>query len=519
MENRYNLVDEAWIPIDLHGDVSLRQVFEDGSLKALGGTAIQKLAILKLLLAIAQRADTPRDDEEWLAVGEKGLGRRCVEYLEGHRDLFYLYGERPFLQFPALRDKDLASKAIGFNYLPDLPAENNTILNESQIERPLSDAEKAVFIVSLMNYSFGGKRVDRNSPVFSPGYDAKKLSAKPGPSLGNLGKYSQDQGGYLQTCFQGDSVLNTVWLNLLTEENLNAFAQYRGKPIIPPWEAMPEGEDDANARQIKEGFMGTLCGMSRFVYLKEDGIVYTNGLEYPSHKEGWREPFLSFTPETDDKKTKIIWTDPGKRPWRNLAALLELCIGTSASSDYVCPQIRLLFRRNRRAQKRIGVFSGGLKVSTNSGDQSVKQTDDFVSDTVFLDSQVVNEEWFLRLKEEMTQLDRLSGNVYKSIESYWQDMKGGRSSGKPDSFASGMAAKGQQMFWELCDGFKQELFDKSKEGAELVAQRKRFACLASRAFDSFCPKGTPAQIGWWAVHRPSFKKYLSLKKEDGNGKG
>ena len=70
MENtprRFNLVEEAWIPVVDVGQVSLRQIFTDQGLRALGGNPIQKISIMKLLLAIGQAACTPKDDEEWKA--------------------------------------------------------------------------------------------------------------------------------------------------------------------------------------------------------------------------------------------------------------------------------------------------------------------------------------------------------------------------------------------------------------------------------------------------------------------
>ncbi|HCS37428.1 MAG TPA: type I-E CRISPR-associated protein Cse1/CasA, partial [Sphaerochaeta sp.] len=65
MNNRFNLVDEPWIPVVDHPRISLFELFSDSTLKAIGGNAIQKLALLKLFLAIAQKAYTPIDDQDW----------------------------------------------------------------------------------------------------------------------------------------------------------------------------------------------------------------------------------------------------------------------------------------------------------------------------------------------------------------------------------------------------------------------------------------------------------------------
>ena len=102
---RYNLIDEAWIPVADRGKASLKEIFASRTCRALVGTPREKIALLKLLLAIAQAANTPADTPAWAALGPDGLGKACLDYLERWRDTFYLYGQRPFLQMPVERAK------------------------------------------------------------------------------------------------------------------------------------------------------------------------------------------------------------------------------------------------------------------------------------------------------------------------------------------------------------------------------------------------------------------------------
>ena len=106
-ENRYNLLDEAWIPIADMGKAGLLRVSGGRECRALGGTAVQKIAVLKLLIAIAQAAATPQDTQEWAVMGPNGLGKQCVAYLERWRDAFWLYGDKPFLQMPTCAKAEL----------------------------------------------------------------------------------------------------------------------------------------------------------------------------------------------------------------------------------------------------------------------------------------------------------------------------------------------------------------------------------------------------------------------------
>jgi len=103
VENRFNLIDEPWIPIVDVGRVSLKQLFDHSDYRALGGNPVQKIALTKLLLAIAQAAYTPEDDDDWDKLGADGVAKRSLEYLERWHDRFYLYGEKPFLQMPAIK--------------------------------------------------------------------------------------------------------------------------------------------------------------------------------------------------------------------------------------------------------------------------------------------------------------------------------------------------------------------------------------------------------------------------------
>ena len=103
-ENCFNLINEAWIPIANIGQVSLKDVFTHLDYSALGGNPIQKIALMKLLLAIAQAAYTPADEADWKQLGTQDLSEKCLAYLEKWHDSFYLYGEQPFLQMPKVEN-------------------------------------------------------------------------------------------------------------------------------------------------------------------------------------------------------------------------------------------------------------------------------------------------------------------------------------------------------------------------------------------------------------------------------
>ncbi|GAK82812.1 CRISPR-associated protein Cse1 family [Vibrio ponticus] len=88
MENRFNLIDEPWIPIADIGLVSLKQLFSDGSYRALGGTPVEKIALTKFLLAIAQSACTPENDAKWQQLGANGWQQHAWHTLKNGMTIF-----------------------------------------------------------------------------------------------------------------------------------------------------------------------------------------------------------------------------------------------------------------------------------------------------------------------------------------------------------------------------------------------------------------------------------------------
>lgn len=522
IENRFNLIDEPWIPIADVGRVSLRQVFSEPSYRSLGGNPVQKIALMKLLLAIAQSAATPKDDDEWREFGAEGVAKKCVEYLEKWYDRFWLYGEKPFLQMPAVENlikqreidlikaaknesakRDAAKKSMpkscGVGFYPDLPTENNTVLSHTLVGNNLSDAERALFVLMLMNFSFGGKTVESGLINLAGRVYGNKYSAKSGPSLGNY-------VGYLHSFLFANSLINSVWVNIFTNECLQQNRVLLSGVGVAPWEEMPTTEECDVALSLKDSYMSRLVAVSKFVLLKESGIYYLDGINYPSHKEGWREPSVTYNEK--GKEVKVIWLNPDKKPWRELVALLSFLDSTN-QGDFYCQQIANLYYRAISNLNEIGVWSGGLKVRANSGDQSVKQDDDFVESCVILPAGESGN-WFGKLKNEMKELDELWGGVKFKVRLYLIELKK-QEEKKPDNEIIGMAVSD---FWQMCEREFQNLIeacDSDNHKEICKSMRKKFASFAQKTYDTYCPKDTARQLDAWAKNKPNFSKYLSAE--------
>ncbi|MDD5753770.1 MAG: type I-E CRISPR-associated protein Cse1/CasA [Methylococcales bacterium] len=494
-ENSFNLVDEPFIPIANKGRVSLKQIFTQPDYRALGGNPVQKIAITKFLLAIAQAACTPEDDDEWTESGAEGLAQKCLAYLTEHHDDFWLYGEKPFLQMPQIAQA--TTQNLGA-VLPEIATGNTTVLNSIQIESELSDADKAMLIVQLMGFGLGGKKTD-NSIVLTAGYSGKSnekgkaSTGKAGTSLGFM--------GFLHSFLMGETLLQTLWLNLLTHEQINGLG-YKNGLGVAPWEKMPNGEECETAKQLQNSLMGRLIPLSRFCLLNDVGLHYSEGISHLDYKSGMVDPSVALS----IKDKKVLWVDPERRPWRSLTALLSFMEKNGGGSD--CIYIRGGLGRvlDSKILPIIGVWSGGLRVSSNAGEQYVSGQDDFVESITFLNTADANgSDWFVTLKNEMDALEHLSKIVYSSTFNYFKDQK---SEGKNE------AAQATHLFWQLCERKSQDLvFASEKEGEEQRKKlRQTFARFAYSAYETYCSNETARQHETFAKYKPYFGKYLKDTK-------
>jgi CRISPR system Cascade subunit CasA len=489
IDNSFNLIDEPWIPIANVGRVSLAQVFRDTSYRALGGNPIQKISLTKLLLAIVQAACTPEDNEAWEKLGIEGLARNCLNYLEKHHDKFYLYGEKPFLQMPEI--SKAATQSIGA-VLPEIATGNTTVLNALQIEKQSNDADKALLIVQLMGFGLGGKKTD-NSIVLSIGYSGKS-NEKDKPSSGKAGT-SLGFMGFLHNFLQGKSFLETLWLNLLTHEQIRNLAYANGLGVAP-WENMPKGEQCEMANILQSSLMGRLLPLSRFCLLNNSGLHYSEGIAHLDYKSGLNDPSLAIN--FVSKPAKVLWVDTERRPWRFLTALLSFM--EVNSGGFECLHVKLGLLRARKVIPQVGLWSGGLRVSSNAGEQYVSGSDDFVESVTFMDSSYLGEIWYGNLKVEMAGLDQLSKIVYSATMNYYKSQK---ADGKKQ------AAMASNLFWQMAEHKFQDLVNACGLGTEQIgALRKFFVHFASTAYYTYCPNDTARQLNAWAENLPNFNKYL-----------
>ena len=484
-ERRFNLMDEPWIPVAA-GRASLRDAFSSSGGMALGGTPLEKIAVFKLLQAIAQAAATPPDNDAWLRLGVDGLAERCLAYLEERHDAFWLYGPEPFLQFPAVKGAKLLSCGA---LLPDIATGNTSLLFQSQMERPLDDAQKALLLLVNMSCCFSGKKVDK-SVVLSPGV-VKSASAKAGPALCAY--------GLLHSFLLGRSLRETAWLNLLTQEQLTQEKLYEQGVGTPPWDAMPKGEADDVAEALKRSLMGRLVPLARFYLLDGDGIHSVEGIQHPDYLQGGMvDP--SVTGDRSLKKPRMLWADPQKRLWRELPSLLGF-LHQETSDGMRCLQLSWCIPRLATAPvDGVTLWSGGIRLRSNAGEQYLSGSDDVVESEVTLPTSCLgngqDSDWFQSFQIGMEELDRLSRVLYAAVAGYYRDEK--------EESASKWAERASLEFWQLAERLFPELVDAcGQAGADARnAVLRKARGIVLQCYAHACPQETARQLTLWARHRP-----------------
>jgi len=495
-ENRFNLIDEPWIPIVDVGQVSLRQLFSHIDYRALGGNTVQKIALTKLLLAIAQAAYTPKDSDDWKNIQPSGLAEECLKYLDKWYDCFYLYGEKPFLQMPEIKAADVQSFGA---VMAEISTGNTTVLTQFQVEKSLTDADKSLLILQLMGFGLGGKKTD-NSVVLSHGFQGKfndkgrPSTGKPGTSIGFL--------GFLHNFLQGESLQETLWINLFTQQQISDLGIYSQGIGTAPWEQMPAGENCAIAEALKSSLIGRLIPLSRFCLLTGNGLHYSEGIAHLDYKAGGIDPSISV--DFSAKVPKAVWSDPEKRPWRILTALLGF-FSQAGNTGFDCHQLRLNMGRAIQQFPIIGVWSGGLRVSNNAGEQYVSGSDDFVESVIQLESGLLGMGWFTNLQLEMDELDKLSKIVYGATFNYFKNQ---------NMETKEQAAQASNLFWQLCERRFQELVKTCGNAEQALAMRPVFARFVHKAYNTYCANDTARQLDSWARNRPDLRNYLKKPSKE-----
>lgn len=502
----FNLVDEKWILTAASPErKSLRDVFSDPALSRLSGNPVDKIVVFRFLLSIVQASNDLPDLDAWLDLTTEDMAANALAYLDKWHDRFDLFGDKPFLQFPRL---DAEIKALPQDDKPMascIPEEfatgNNTVLSQWNMARGLKLAEQAILLLRSSCYSCGTKNKKARMISLSKNYQ-KPATMKMGTLLGS--------GGYLHSYLAADTLLDSLRLNLLTDEDIRRTNAFPGGKGIPFWEDMPTGEIDARAESYRKSYLGQLFPVDKFLLLCGDQIYKIDGVVYPSHKEGLVDPAVRIVND------KAVWAKTDKHPWRELPALLAFL---EADSGSVPSPLFLCFGTEKireAAGKAVAVWVGGISVSSNAGEQYVsgKNKDGYVESEFSFSTGNMLGKNYLRFKNFMQDLDDESKTLYGAVLGYYKTLKT-----DPDpagKFAGAAAAR----FWDEMSNRAQDALDftfsdapDEQYDADLAERKKKWHGLVLDIYSAACPRDTPRQLEAWVECTPNFKKSKSRKEK------
>ncbi|MBF9014135.1 type I-E CRISPR-associated protein Cse1/CasA [Oceanispirochaeta sp. M2] len=240
---------------------------------------------------------------------------------------------------------------------------------------------------------------------------------------------------------------------------------------------------------------------SRFVLIADEGIHYSEGIAHDRHNEGVWDPSVTVKP--DDKTPKAIWVSHEKKSWRSIPSLLSFM---QKEEDFLCYQLKLAYQRIKTTFDDIGIWTGGIMVSSNAGEQYCSGTDDYSDSSFSLNSEILGEPWYFRLRNEMQELNRLDKAIYSCMNSYHKELKVKNEN---------LIKKAKYDYWSRCERNFQDLLDFCEDREQLLVLRKKFASYVYQSYDKYCPSVTARQMAAWAKCKPKLSKYLSELKEDG----
>lgn len=498
----FNLIENGRIPIPGECDPqSLREVFTRKELKGLGGNPVEKIVILRLLMAIVHAAVELPDRKAWLELTPEKLATQCLAYLEHWHDRFNLYGKKPFLQFLALAKGE--AKPIS-NTLVEVSSNSNLVLSSWNVALPESDYDDAFRVRVLLRQSCF--RNARGGTIKHP--EKRKYAGIPGTLLGNRG----NDGGYLHSYLLGDTLWETVRNNLLCEDEISELNVFTGGIGRPFWEEMPISGTCSRADELLSTYQGQLFPLDKFLLLKDDCIVITEGIKYLTESRDLVDPALTFWGHGKDRKE--LWCSTEKKPWRELVALLgffDVRQGRKTPWLLYCG----IAKQVKSGPKAMVFWVGGIRVSSNSGEQYLSGTDDYVESQFRIQLSDDMASSLSQLGHLIKTIDFYSDVLSDSINNYLKELL--PPSKNPKLINLSQDAK--RKYWELIEPHSQRIVelafsDKVDSEDGIVTEQNLWQQIVFQIYNESCPNITARQLTAWVKCAPNFKKKEGKK----NGK-
>jgi CRISPR system Cascade subunit CasA len=284
----FNLVDEAWLPVTLGEGfpdaksrgplprVSLREAFEHGDkIVDLRCYPHERIALMRLLICIAQRAlNGPEDENDWKKCKGR-LASEAVAYLDEQKDCFNLFGDEPrFLQ--AHGGGEPGQMPV---FRLNLVDKDGTTLFDRHVQPGRRMEAQDLAVALVMYQSFAAPGMTGGNEPSRAGKKTKAGKLKMERQFGETTLCRE--GGALHALILGANLRETIHANLLCRSQI-APPMGWAKTAMPVWEHKKTNLGDFPEGDIKASYLGRLAPLGRAVWLSQDersaGIA--NGLRY-----------------------------------------------------------------------------------------------------------------------------------------------------------------------------------------------------------------------------------------------
>lgn len=431
--NNFNLIDEKWIPSNI-GYVSIKDCFINDNISIVGHNIREIISLTKFLEAVGLAATMFKTDSEKLEESLESFRNKVISYLEQNYNKFYLFGDNPFLQFPILKTFDETTynvKRSLATIIPEVSINNNIIYNTfNNSKNTYSNKEKAKYFICELGFCKNTKDNGGDKPIIKLtknknylkyiSYDTNSHNPYEGANscVGLFCSNNGSNNGMLHGIIMADSILKTIFINLMTEETLLNYNFNKVKTLgQPPWDINNLTED----HEYKYCYFSRLIPLNRFILLNEDSddIYYTEGIRHIT-KSDYMNEALEQTSIFNYKANDLFFAaNPVKliQPVETLGVIFQT---NNFSGTFIYKTINNIqeFVFNKFGEEEfenLSFWIGGMEMTDNTG---LKYYSNFIVSELNLNNfnNDINFEIFFK---HINNIKMNIENIKKSIEKYY----------------------------------------------------------------------------------------------------